>query len=38
MNLFRSATVALALIAPFGLAQATTNITPPPPLRVNFFN
>ena len=34
MNLFRSVTVAVALMIPFGLAQATTSI-PPPPLRHN---
>ena len=31
MNLFRSATIAVALMIPFGLAQATTSNTPPPP-------
>ena len=30
MNLFRFVATAVALMIPFGLAQATTNITPPP--------
>ena len=30
MKLFRSATIAVALLIPLGLAEATTN-TPPPP-------
>ena len=35
MNLFRSATIAVALMIPFGLAQATTSNTPPPPPSTN---
>ena len=31
MKLFRSATIAVALVIPFGLAQAATSNTPPPP-------
>ena len=30
MSLFRTAITAVDLMVPFGLAQATTNITPPP--------
>ena len=31
MNVFRCTIAAVALMVPFGLAQATTSITPPPP-------
>ena len=31
MNVFRPVITAVALMIPLGLAQATTNITPPPP-------
>ena len=35
MNLFRPVTIAVALMIPFGLAQATTSNTPPPPPNTN---
>lgn len=35
MKLFRSATIAVALVIPFGLAQAATSNTPPPPPNTN---